>query len=131
MEESERAAIKEAIPPGSQVCRRHVETSTGLQQHAVSLFIYSSACHSPICVPLTTAFITGVIDHLIYWWLQEVEKAVVLLLHIIAGCFYGGIIAPYCLLVVDKRHSKGVFCASRKACFLCCPACLSACLRPF
>lgn len=64
---------------------------------------------SPICVPLCTTFITGVIDQLLYWRLQEVEKAVVLLLHIIAWCFYGGLIGPYCLLVVNKGHSKGCF----------------------
>lgn len=73
------------------------------------LHLCPSAGHSPICVPLPTTFITGVIDQLIYWWLQEVQKAVVLLLPIIAGCFYGALIAPYCLLVVNKRHSKGCF----------------------
>lgn len=39
--------------------------------------------------------------------------------------FYGSLIASYCLLVVNKRHSKRWLGASCKVFLLCCPSCLS------
>lgn len=62
----------------SQVHRRHVDVNVSAA--ARRLLLCPSACLSPICVPLTTTFITGAIEQLIYWWLEEVGKAVLLLL---------------------------------------------------
>lgn len=92
------------------------------------LHLRPSAWLSPICIPLSTTFITVAIDQLIYWWFEEVEKAVVLLLYIIAGCFYSGLIAPYCLLAVNKRHSKGCFVPPGGSVFF---VALPVSLRPF
>lgn len=48
---------------------------------------------------------TGVIDQLVYWWLEEVE-AIAPAVYITAMWFYCSLIAPYCLLVVDKRCTQ-------------------------
>lgn len=72
--------------------RRHVETAAFLQRHTVSA---SCLSYSFFCLSFPPSlFTTGVIDQLVYWWLQEVE-AVVLVEYITAVWFYGSLIAPH------------------------------------
>lgn len=80
-------------------------------------------CHSaclfllPVCLSFPPSlFTTGVIDQLLYWWLEEVE-AVVPVVYITEVWFYGSLIAPYCLWWSTKD-------APKKVCLLCHPSCL-------
>lgn len=118
--EINKSLLKEAVRtvPQLQDCRRHVETATFLSHHIVSCFIsaltpslliYVSLSFSSLSLPLLM-FYQGVIIHLVYLWLEKVQAAAVHVVYITVEVLpYGGRIAFYCLLVVNKIHPKGRF----------------------
>lgn len=66
-----------------------------MQRHTVS----SLACLPPallasVSLSPTFTFTTGVIDQLVYWWLEEVEEAVEPVVYITAYCGFTAALLP-------------------------------------